>query len=76
MIRDMMKKLFVWSLFKVEIKESDKFIYVDETRASAEVMRLDDRQLYGKCYYPWMITVIFGGILLALMMSLSLNWGE
>ena len=74
LIKDTMKKLFVLSIFKVEIKEDDKFIYVDPTRASAPMMRLDNRTAYGKGYYPWTL-MISGAIMWGCLMGLSLAWG-
>ena len=73
-MKDMFKKLFVFSIFKVEIKEDDKFAYVDEKRATAEVMRLDNRTAYGKAYYPWAL-MVSGAIMWGCLMMLSLNWG-
>ena len=73
LLKDMMKKLFVLSIFKVEIKEDDKFIYVNEKRGSAEVMRLDNRTAYGKAYYPWLL-MFSAAMMWGCLMAVSLSW--
>eukprot|EP01084_Bolivina_argentea_P311529 539275_1 len=58
-IKDSLKKLFVWTLFKVAIKDDDKFIHVDEKRGSATHLRLDSRHQWGKKRYQCS-TLLFG----------------
>ena len=71
LIKELMKKLFVWSLFKIEIKDDDKFIYINRHRGSADIMRLDNRTAYGKPYYPWVL-MITGTIMWVILMGISL----
>ena len=70
-----MRKLFVWSLFKVGIEENDKFIYVDETRASGNIIRLDNRTNPGKWWMPWGL-MVSGAMCWFALMEVSLSWGE
>ena len=75
LIKGMFEKLFTWSIFKVEIKDDDKFIYIDEKRGSAKMMRLDNRTAYGKAYYPW-ILLFSGAIMWGACMALSVTFGD
>ena len=50
-------------------------VYVDPTRATATIMRLDNRTAYGKAYYPW-ILMFSGAMMWGCLMAVSLTWGE
>ena len=75
LIKEELKKLFVYSFFKVEIKDEDKFVYMDPKRATAERIRLDNRTGYGKPYMGW--TLMFSGaVLWGALMGVSLTFGS
>eukprot|EP01084_Bolivina_argentea_P311530 539277_1 len=71
-IKDSLKKLFVWTLFKVAIKDDDKFIHVDEKRGSATHLRLDSRTDTGKEGRHWIATLCIGIFFLGPLMALSI----
>eukprot|EP01084_Bolivina_argentea_P157682 274757_1 len=65
LVKDIFKLFLVWSIFKIEIKDDDEFIFVDEKRGSAETIVFDGK----KTTFNSFATVISS------LLVISLFWG-
>eukprot|EP00483_Globobulimina_turgida_P009728 UN09747 len=71
LVKDILKLFFVWTIFKIGIKDDDPFIVVDVERATPETIVFEDRKpdsnynTAAKIIFPWTVlstVAVFWGI--------------